>query len=239
MVHERLESGWSITEPKEHDGRFKESKRSDECSFPLVFFVNTNVVESPSDIKLGEYHQVLHVVNQFGNKRQGVGIADSMGIQVPIILARAKRTIFLCYKEKGSGLWGLGWNNSSGLKVFIDEHLACLLFLWVERVYLDDLWDERGFKVNGVVIWSVGRKDIVGIFREHIFEVGPPIRDFLVGGLRSLGEFGGQGNLVEKFSVEILLREVLTKRLIILRRISLGEKRREFHGRLSCHHSSR
>ena len=80
MVHKGLENGWSVAKPEEHDSRFKESKRSDECSFPLVFLANTNVVESPSDIKLGEYCGVLHVVNQFGDKRQGICIADSMGI---------------------------------------------------------------------------------------------------------------------------------------------------------------
>ena len=48
-----------------------------------------------------------------------------------------------------------------------------------------------------------------------------------------MGEFGGQCNLVEVFTIEILLREVLTKRHIILRRISLGEERRKFHVRIA------
>ena len=39
-----------------------------------------------------------------------------------------------------------------------------------------------------------------------------------------MGEFGGQCDLIEMFAIEILLREVLTKRHIILRRISLGEE---------------
>ena len=90
MIHKRLKSGWSITEPKEHDSGFKESKRSDERSFPLVFFANANVVESPSDIELGKDHGVLHIVDQFGNKGQGVRVVDSVGVQVPIVLARAK-----------------------------------------------------------------------------------------------------------------------------------------------------
>ena len=62
MVHERLEGRWSITEPEEHNGRFKESKRSDERSFPLVFFVNADVVKTPSDIELGKDRRVFHVV---------------------------------------------------------------------------------------------------------------------------------------------------------------------------------
>ena len=72
MVHEGLESGWSVTEPKEHDGRFKEFKRGDERSLPLVLFTNANVVESPSDIELGKDRGVLHVIDQLRDKRQGV-----------------------------------------------------------------------------------------------------------------------------------------------------------------------
>ena len=63
VVHERLECGRSIAEPEEHDGGFKESKRSDESSFPLVIFMNANVVESPSDIELGENCGVFHIVD--------------------------------------------------------------------------------------------------------------------------------------------------------------------------------
>ena len=113
---------------------------------------------------------------------------------------------------------GLGWDNSPSLKVFIDECLACLLFLWIEGVYLGDLWNKRGFKVYGVVIGSMGRKNIV---------------DFLIRSLRCLGKFGGQCDLIEMFAIEILLREVLTKRHIILRRISLGEERSKFHVRVT------
>ena len=47
VVHKGLKSGWSIAKPKEHDGRLKESKGGDECPFPLVFFLDADVVESP------------------------------------------------------------------------------------------------------------------------------------------------------------------------------------------------
>ena len=117
--------------------------------------------------------------------------------------------------------------------MFMNEGLAHLLFLWVERVHFSDLWNERGFEVNGVVIWSMGRENIMGLLGEHVFEVRAPIRDLLIRGFCSLGEFGGQGDLVEMFAIEILLREVLMKRRIILKRISLGEKRRKFHVRVT------
>ena len=63
MVHERLERGWSVAKPEEHDGRFEESKRSDESSFPLVVFANANVIESPSDVELGKDRGVFHIVD--------------------------------------------------------------------------------------------------------------------------------------------------------------------------------
>ena len=68
VVHKGLESGWSIAKDEEHGGWLKESKRNDECPFPLVLFSNVNVVESPLDIKLGKDRRVLHVIDQFRNK---------------------------------------------------------------------------------------------------------------------------------------------------------------------------
>ena len=63
MIHKRLECRWSVAKAKEHNGKFKESERSDECSLPLVFFADADVVESPSDIELSKYRGVFHVVD--------------------------------------------------------------------------------------------------------------------------------------------------------------------------------
>ena len=80
-------------------------------------------------------------------------------------------------------MWGFGWDDPPGLKVFINKRFACLLFLWVKRVNFSDLGNERGFKVYGMVIGSVGRKNIVSCFREYIFEVRAPIGNLLIRGL--------------------------------------------------------
>ena len=63
MVHERLESRQSIAEPEEHNHWFKKAKRGDECAFPLVFFSDVDIVEPPSDVKLGKERGILYVVN--------------------------------------------------------------------------------------------------------------------------------------------------------------------------------
>ena len=54
MIHERLKGWWGITEAKEHNSRFKKAERSDECRFPLVFFLNVDVIIAPSNVKLSE-----------------------------------------------------------------------------------------------------------------------------------------------------------------------------------------
>ena len=75
--------------------------------------------------------------------------------------------------------------------MFVDESFACFLFLWVKRIHLSDLWNERELGVNGMVIWSMGRENVMGLLKEHIFEVRTPIGDLLIGNLSSLGQLGG------------------------------------------------
>ena len=68
VVHKRLERGWGIAEPKEHNCGFKESERSDKRSLPLIRFLNSDVVIPPTDVKLGGQGGILHVVDEFRDK---------------------------------------------------------------------------------------------------------------------------------------------------------------------------
>ena len=63
MVDESLECGRRIAETEKHDCGFIETKRSDECGLPLIFFANANIVISPSYIEFGEEGGVFHVVD--------------------------------------------------------------------------------------------------------------------------------------------------------------------------------
>ena len=87
MVHESLEGGGSIAESKEHNGGFKESHGGDESSFPLIFLLDANVVISPTNVEFGEQGGFLHVVDEFGDQGERVGISDGVGVQVAVILA--------------------------------------------------------------------------------------------------------------------------------------------------------
>ena len=63
MIHEGLECWRSIAETEKHDGGFIETKGSNECGLPLIFFVNVNIVISPSDVEFGEESGVFHVID--------------------------------------------------------------------------------------------------------------------------------------------------------------------------------
>ena len=69
MIHEGLKSAGGIAESEEHDGWFKKSKRGDERSFPLIFLMNSDVVVIPLNVEFSEVGRVLHVINEFKDKR--------------------------------------------------------------------------------------------------------------------------------------------------------------------------
>ena len=88
VVHESLEGGGSVAEPKEHDGGLEESHGGDESGLPLIFLSDVNVVISPSNVKFGEQGGFFHVINEFRDQGERIGISDSVGVQVVIVLAR-------------------------------------------------------------------------------------------------------------------------------------------------------
>ena len=87
MIHECWECGGSIAESEKHDSGFEESHGGNECSLPLVLFLNTDVIISPSDVKLGEQSGFFHVIDEFWDEGEWVGIPDSVGVQVMAVLA--------------------------------------------------------------------------------------------------------------------------------------------------------
>ena len=68
-VHEGLKNAGGIAESEEHDSWFKQSERGDEHSFPLIFLMNTDIVVTLLNVKFSEVSGVLHVINEFRDKR--------------------------------------------------------------------------------------------------------------------------------------------------------------------------
>ena len=106
MIHERLKGWRGITEAKEHDGGFEETERGGEHCLPLIFLPNTNVVITPLNIKLSEQSRVLHVVDQLRDEGERIPIANSVGVEISIVLAQLQGSVLLGHEEKWRGLWG-------------------------------------------------------------------------------------------------------------------------------------
>ena len=168
VVHERLESGRGVAEPKKHYGGFKETKRGDECHFPLIFLSDADIVITPSNIEFGEQCGVLHVIDQLRDEGERISVANSVGVEISIILTRSQSSVLLRYEEKRRGLWGLQGYNTSRLQVFINECPAGVLFCRVERVYFSNFRNEGVLEFNGMVERAMWREYVVGLFGKDI-----------------------------------------------------------------------
>ena len=114
----------------------------DEGSFPLVTFLNSDIVISPSYIKLGEDLGVFKFVDEVGNQGKGVCILDSVAVEVPVILARSEAAVLLLDEEERGSLGGFGWMDFPRAKVFVDELICGLSFFDREGIEFPYLWDE-------------------------------------------------------------------------------------------------
>ncbi len=53
-VHHHLEGSRGVGQSEEHNRRFEEALRGEECRFPFVAFFDADVVVSPSYVEFGE-----------------------------------------------------------------------------------------------------------------------------------------------------------------------------------------
>ena len=80
-----------------------------EGCLPLISILDANVVVSPLDVKLGEDLGIFYLVDEVLDQWEGVGILDSVGVDVSIVLAGSEgvRGVLLIDKEEGACLEGV------------------------------------------------------------------------------------------------------------------------------------
>ena len=100
VIHEALESGRGIDETEEHHRRFKESFMGDKGSFPLMPIFDSDIIVSPSDVKLGEDFHPLEFIDEVGNEGKRVCVMDGVFIDVAIVLTGSEAIILLFDKEE-------------------------------------------------------------------------------------------------------------------------------------------
>ena len=116
----------------------------DEGGLPLVAFLYSDIVISPSYVKHGGDLGIFKFVDEVGNQGEGVCISDSMAVEVSVILARSEASILFLDKEERRSLGGLGWTDFPRTKVSVDELICGLLFFDGEGIKFSYFWD-KGF----------------------------------------------------------------------------------------------
>ena len=74
----------------------------DEGCLPLVTIFDSYVVVSPANIELGEDFGISQFIYEIGDEGKGVGVTDGMFVDIAVVLAGAKSSIFLFDEEE----WG-------------------------------------------------------------------------------------------------------------------------------------
>src|SRR5581483_4360861 len=100
-VHQIHKDCWSVRQTERHDQEFVVTITSSECCLGNIFLSNSHLMVSGSRIDFGEVCRSLQLVEQIINTRKRITILDSNLVQLPIIDAHAKRSIFLFDEQHG------------------------------------------------------------------------------------------------------------------------------------------
>ncbi len=83
-----------------------------EGSFLFIAFSDSDVVVSPTNVKLHEVLGTAKFVNEFRDQWQWVSILNSHLIELAVVLYRSESAILFLDEEEGRGKWRLGGLNA-------------------------------------------------------------------------------------------------------------------------------
>ena len=167
VIHHCLEGCQAVRKAKEHDLWLKEPSVGVECSLPLITFPNSDAVETPLDIQLGE----VFGTSELGDEWNWVMVFDCDGVQGSVVLDKSEQAILLLDEEDWRCHWRLGWMNPPSAEVFLKEGIELYLFLWGEQVDLAISWLRPRFQLNRVVPWFLRWKCVKCLLGEDIFRL--------------------------------------------------------------------
>ena len=124
-----MKGGGRIGHSEEHDSGFIKSSVGDEGGLPLVAFLDSDIVVSPSYIKLGEDLGIFKFVDEVRDQGEGVCISNCVAVEISVVLARSEASILFFDTEERRGLGGFGRTNFPRAKVFVNELVRGHLFL--------------------------------------------------------------------------------------------------------------
>ena len=68
IIHHGLEGGRTVSHSKEHYQGFEQASIGLEGHLPLISGLNANIVETPTDIQLGEVSGPMELGHEFGDQ---------------------------------------------------------------------------------------------------------------------------------------------------------------------------
>ena len=119
VVHHSLEGGRTVGHSEEHYEGFEEAAIGTEGCLPFVSRLDSYVIETPSDVKLGEVLGSTELGDEFRDEGEGVPVLDGYGVQRVIVLDQPKQTILLFNEEYWDCDRGLGGSDLSGIQVLL------------------------------------------------------------------------------------------------------------------------
>ena len=139
-----------------------------EGGFPLVAFLDSDVVISPVYVKLGEDLSVFEFVDEIRDQGEGICVSDRVAIKISVVLAGSETSILFLNEEERRSLGGFGWTDLSGAKILINEFICSFLFFDREGIEFANFRDEGLVKVYDMVIGSGWGYMVCGFFGEDL-----------------------------------------------------------------------
>jgi hypothetical protein len=167
VVHELLKGHRGVGKSEEHYRGFKEALVGDEGGLPLMSVFDSDIIVSPSDIKLSEHLGIPEFVNEVRDEGKGVGVTNHVFVDITVVLAGSESSVRLFDKEEGGSLGGIRGTDLSGCQIFVGERFRCSPFFRGKGIDFPYFGHEGFIEVNFVVIGSRGWQLVVGFFGEH------------------------------------------------------------------------
>ena len=136
VVHHSLEGGWAVSHAKEYYQGFEQTSIGPEGYFPLISGLNADVVQTPTNVQLGEVSGSTELRYEFRDQWEGVLILDRHGIKCSVVLNQLEGAVLFLDEEYQDCHGRFGRMNSSGTQVLFQERVQLLLFHQRQRVDL-------------------------------------------------------------------------------------------------------
>jgi len=102
-----LEGGGTVGHSEEHYEGFEEAAIGTEGYLPFVSGLDSYVIETPLDIKLGKVLGSVELGDELGDEGERVPVLDGYGVQCAIVLDQPERTSFFLMKNTGAAMGDL------------------------------------------------------------------------------------------------------------------------------------